>query len=231
MNETSHEQQPLDVLRDQPEVRGAVPEQAGGQQRLLARALASADVEEEPDQERGSGGQQHRHQHGVVVGLQDPEHHEEHADRRQDRAERVEGTRRVGRQRDRSIRRLSRTISATTAAWKTNAARQLIAVVMSPPISGPAAAPMPPMPADDAERPRARGEVAEPQRGEDVDGRDQQRRADALEHRVAEDQHAEPRRDRAQQRADPVQHEADGEAALAAPAIGQLAARDHQDRP
>ena len=45
-----------------------------------------------------------------------------------------------------AIRRLSRTISATTTAWKTNAARQLIAVVMRPPISGPAAAPMPPSP-------------------------------------------------------------------------------------
>ena len=43
-------------------------------------------------------------------------------------------------------RRLSKTITATTMAWKTNAARQLIAVVMIPPISGPAAAPMPPRP-------------------------------------------------------------------------------------
>ena len=33
-----------------------------------------------------------------------------------------------------------------TSAWKTNAARQLMAVVITPPISGPAAAPMPPMP-------------------------------------------------------------------------------------
>ena len=37
-------------------------------------------------------------------------------------------------------------IVATTRAWKTNAARQLIAVVMTPPINGPAAAPMPPSP-------------------------------------------------------------------------------------
>ena len=34
---------------------------------------------------------------------------------------------------------------ATTPAWKTNAARQLIPVVMRPPISGPAAAPRPAM--------------------------------------------------------------------------------------
>ena len=35
---------------------------------------------------------------------------------------------------------------ATTAAWNTNAARQLIPVVMKPPIRGPAAAPRPPRP-------------------------------------------------------------------------------------
>ena len=33
-----------------------------------------------------------------------------------------------------------------TRAWNTNAARQLIAVVMRPPINGPAAAPTPPIP-------------------------------------------------------------------------------------
>ena len=32
-----------------------------------------------------------------------------------------------------------------TSAWKTKAARQLMAEVMSPPSSGPAAAPMPPI--------------------------------------------------------------------------------------
>ena len=42
--------------------------------------------------------------------------------------------------------RLSQTMTAMISAWNTNAARQLIAVVMRPPISGPAAAPMPPMP-------------------------------------------------------------------------------------
>jgi hypothetical protein len=44
------------------------------------------------------------------------------------------------------MRRLMRRMIATTAAWKTNAARQLIPVVMRPPISGPAAAPRPPRP-------------------------------------------------------------------------------------
>ena len=37
-------------------------------------------------------------------------------------------------------------IVATTTAWNTNAARQLIPVVITPPINGPAAAPMPPSP-------------------------------------------------------------------------------------
>ena len=80
-----------------------------------------------------------------------------------------------------------------TSAWNTNAARQLIAVVMRPPISGPGGGADAAHPADHAERPRARRDVGEEHRGEDVDGRDQQRGADAFEDRVAEDQHAEAR--------------------------------------
>ena len=53
-----------------------------------------------------------------------------------------------------TILRLSRTITAMITAWKTKAARQLIAVVMRPPINGPAAAPTPPMP---VMTPKARG--------------------------------------------------------------------------
>ena len=45
-----------------------------------------------------------------------------------------------------TMARLSQRITAMTIAWKTNAARQLMAVVMSPPINGPAAAPTPPIP-------------------------------------------------------------------------------------
>ena len=37
-------------------------------------------------------------------------------------------------------------MTAMTRAWNTNAARQLIAVVMRPPSRGPAAAPTPPIP-------------------------------------------------------------------------------------
>ncbi len=49
------------------------------------------------------------------------------------------------------MRRPSTKITTMTSAWNTNAARQLIAVVMRPPISGPAAAPTPPIPLINAE--------------------------------------------------------------------------------
>jgi hypothetical protein len=42
--------------------------------------------------------------------------------------------------------RLRSTIATTTAVWNRNAARQLITVVISPPINRPVAAPMPPIP-------------------------------------------------------------------------------------
>ena len=84
-------------------------------------------------------------------------------------------------------------MTTMTSAWKTNAARQLIAVVIRPPISGPAAAPMPPMPLITPNA-RAREVTSEQHRRQDVDGRDQQRRADPFEDRVAEDQDAETRR-------------------------------------
>ena len=107
-----------------------------------------------------------------------------------------------------SRRRLSSTITPTTIAWKTNAARQLIAGGDHAADQRPGRGADPSQPADHAEGPGARGEVGEPQRREDVDRRDQQRSTDALEHRVAEDQHAEVRRDRADQGADPVQRQA-----------------------
>ena len=42
--------------------------------------------------------------------------------------------------------RASSTMITMMRAWKTNAARQVIAVVIAPPINGPVAAPIPPMP-------------------------------------------------------------------------------------
>ena len=219
----------MDVLRDQSEVRGPVLEEPRGQQRFLARSLATADVEEEPEQERDSGGHQRCHEQPVAVGLEDPEHEEEHADRRQERAERIERTRRVrwDRIRDpaaeqhdqRDHEGLKDECGPPTDRGRDQPADQWSC-------GGADAA----HPADDPERAGTRGEIAEPQRREDVHGRDQQRRADALQYGVTQDQHAEPRSHRAQQRADAVQHQTGGEAALATPAIGQLAARDHEDR-
>ena len=167
-----------------------------------------ADVEEErePGTRRRARGTTTKSD-VVGAGLQDPEHDEEHADRREDRSDRVEGTRRVGGQR----------IDEATAQQDDRRDDQGLEDERGPPADsrGDHAADQRPgrgadaaEPADHAEGPGARGEVGEPQRREDVDGRDQQRRADALEHRVAEDQHAEIRRDRAQQGADPVQREA-----------------------
>ncbi len=46
----------------------------------------------------------------------------------------------------RTYLRLSTKITTITSAWNRNATRQLSVVVMSPPISGPVAAPMPAMP-------------------------------------------------------------------------------------
>ena len=141
------------------------------------------------------------------AGLQDPEHDEEHADRRQDRPDRVEGARRVGWQGiDQAT--AQEDDGHDTRAWKTNAARQLIAVVMMPADQRPRRGADAAQPADHAEGPGTRRQIGEPQRREDVDRGDQQRRADAFEDRVAEDQHAEARGDRAQHGADPVQREA-----------------------
>ena len=50
-----------------------------------------------------------------------------------------------GRQRILDLPAPAQMIAAMTSAWKTKAARQLIAEVIRPPISGPAAAPMPPI--------------------------------------------------------------------------------------
>ena len=218
-----------DVLGDEGEVAGAVPEEPGRQQRLLARSLAGADVEEEPGQEREPEHEEHREERVVGAGLQDPEDDAEHADRREDRSDGVEGSRRVRRER----------IDEATAQQDDRRDDRGLEDERGPPADSrrdqaadqrPGRGADPAEPADRAERPGPRGEIGEPQRREDVDRRDQERRPDALEHRVAEDQHAEVRRDRAHQGADPVQREAQVEAPLAAPAVGQLAARDHQDR-
>ena len=81
----------------------------------------------------------------VLVRRLDPHHHQDEPDRGQDRPDRIE--RRSGRRGSGIVMlRLSKTMTTMTSAWNTKAARQLIAVVIRPPMSGPAAAPMPPIP-------------------------------------------------------------------------------------
>ena len=95
----AHEEQPLEVLGAQPEIRGAVAEQVGGQQRFLSSALPGTDVKEEAGQERDPDCQGDDQQRVVVAGLQDPEQDEEHADRGEDRAERIKRALRIRRHR------------------------------------------------------------------------------------------------------------------------------------
>ena len=127
-------------------------------------------------------------------------------------------------------RRLSNTITTMIKAWKTNAARQLIAEVIRPPINGPAAAPTPPI-ALITPNARARDvDAGEQQRREDVDRRDQQRGADTFEDRVADDEHTQTRSDRAEHRADAVHDQTEPEQPHPAVTLGQLPAGDHQRR-
>ena len=100
-------------------------------------------------------------------------------------------------------------MSATMMAWKMNAARQLIAVVIAPPISGPVAAPIPPMPLITPKAHARDFRSRNKHGGEDVDGRDQQGGTYSLEDGVAEDEHADAGRDGAEQRAEPVDDQAD----------------------
>src|SRR5512144_599331 len=82
--------------------------------------------------------------------------------------------------------------------------------------------------ADDAEVPGAGRDVVEQHGDQDVDGRDQQRRADAFEQGVTDQQQTEARGERRKQRTGPVYYEAGYEADLASPNVLQFAAGDHQ---
>ena len=84
--------------------------------------------------------------------------------------------------------------------------------------------------ADHAERASARRDPGEQQRREDVDRRDQQRGAHALQNRIADDEDTQARSDSAEQSADAVHDQTEPEQPHPAVAIGQLAAGDHQRR-
>jgi hypothetical protein len=169
-------------------------------------ARSRADVEEEPEQQGGSHRQEQRREHGVVVGQQDPEHHEEHADCRQDRSASVERPGRVWRDRVddaspeeedyRDHPHLEEERRPPADPGRDDA-----------PVKGPAAAPTPAIPLI-TPKARARRDIVEGNCREDVDGRYQQAGADTLEHRVAEEQHAEVGGQRAQKGAASEQREA-----------------------
>src|SRR4051794_4325164 len=61
----AQEHRPLHVLGDHAQVRGAVAEQAGRQQNLLAGPFPAANPGEEPGQDDRPGGHQDRHQREV----------------------------------------------------------------------------------------------------------------------------------------------------------------------
>src|SRR5690349_13695985 len=202
-------------------------EQAGGQQGLLTGPLAAADPDEEPGQDQRSHHEQDRHQRRVLIGRQDPPDQDHQAYGRQYGPDGVEGTGRVGGNRvndaaaehqdDQDDERLEDKGGPPADAGGDQAADQR-------PGGGADAAKA----ADRPERPRTGFDVVEQQGGEDVDGRDQQGGADALEDGVAQDQHAEPGCGGAEDGTDPVDEEPELEQPFAAIAVGQLAARDHQ---
>ena len=73
---------------------------AGRQQRLLARCVPVARMWTKNQREqRGTDDEQDRHQRQVVVGREDAHDDEDEAGGRQDRADDVEGSGRVGRNR------------------------------------------------------------------------------------------------------------------------------------
>ena len=163
----------------------------------------------------------------VVVGGEDPHHDQDEAGGRQDRAEGVEGPGRIGRDGidDRAAQQDDhRDDHGLEDEGRPPADRGGDETADQRSGGGADAA----HPGDHPEGPGTRRDVAEEHRREDVDGRDQQGGADPFEDRVAEDEDAETRRDCAHQRADPVDGEADREAPLAAPPVGQLAAGDHE---
>ena len=127
------------------------------------------------------------------------------------------------------IPRQSTTIRATTAACSRNVAaadrRGDEAADQRPRRRADAA-----HAADDPEGPRARLQIIEEDRRQDVDRRDHQGRPNALQGRVSEDQHPKHRGERRHHGARAIHREPPDQAALAPENVRQLAARDHQRR-
>ena len=187
----AHQQQPLDVLRDEAEVGGAVAEQRRRQQRLLARPLLGA------------------HRAGrTTTRTSAPATSRPSISQPLLSAARMPMTTRTRPTADRTAPTVSKGRVGSAGSGSSMPAAQQddhrddqgLEDEGRPPADrrGDEAADQRPgrgadaaHRADRAERPGARGDLGEQQRGEDVDGRDQQRGADALEDRVAEDEHAQ----------------------------------------
>ena len=86
------------------------------------------------------------------------------------------------------MRRARYRMTSTSSACTPNARRHVAALVIKPPISGPAAEPMPPAALMAPKASRARLDVVRENRRQNVDGRDQQRGPDPLAQRIAQDQ-------------------------------------------
>ncbi len=185
------EHQPLDVLGDEAQVGGPLPEQRRRKQWFDAGAFLGAHLGEEPHEDERAGEDQARRQPDVGVRSQDPHDDENEAGRGQDSPERVEGAGRVGRNR----------VLDPPAQPQDHGDDQRLEHERCPPADrgGDQAADEwtgcgadATHRADRSEGPRAGGELGEEQGREDVDRRDQQGRPDALEDRVAEDRMPSP---------------------------------------
>ena len=189
----AHEQEPLHVLGDQPEVRRAVAEQSGRQQGLLVPAFAGADVEEEQGEERPR-----RPTSRTAMSA------------RSLSAARTPITTRMRPAADRTAPRVSKGrvgvgrdgIDDVAAQPEDHGDDDRLEDERGPPTDGGGDEPADQRsgggadaahPGDDPEGPRSRRDIAEEQRGEDVHGRDQQRGANPFEDRVAEYEDAETR--------------------------------------
>ena len=128
----------------------------------------------------------------VGVDRQDPGDQQHQSRGRQDRARGVE--RRVGSAGSGSVmRRASTMITTMIRAWTPKAARQPRVAVISPPSSGPAAAPIPPIALITPKALARLVSLGEQQGGQDVHGWDEQGGADPFQDRVADDQHGQVR--------------------------------------
>ena len=193
----------------------------------LPARCAPADPDEEPGQDDRPDHHQDRHQREVAVGRHDPAHEDHEARRGQDRYHDVE----------RAVRVRGQRVDQAAGEQHDERDDDGLEDERGPPADSRGDRPADQRPggcadsahaADHPEGPRAGLQVPEQDGDEDVDGRDQQGGADSQEQGVAHGEHGDAGRGGADHRAEPIDGESDQEAPLAAPLVGQLAARDHE---